>query len=102
MLNEELNRIKNLMGIEEQDDGAEASPESVASVSSPSSGGGSTGGKGQGYPTVTKWDSGVKRGKANPVGNTKWDLGLTRGKGNQLGVTKWDSGVTKGKGNTLL
>jgi hypothetical protein len=105
MLNEELNRIKTLMGIEEQEDGVESTPEPVASVPS-SGGGGSVGGGetggGQGYPTVTKWDSGVKRGKANPVGNTKWDLGLTRGKANQLGVTKWESGVTRGKGNTLL
>ena len=101
MLNEELDRIKTLMGIDEQEDGgADVAPEPAASA--PSSGGGDTGGGGQGYPTVTKWDSGVKRGKANPVGNTKWDLGLTRGKGNQLGVTKWESGVSRGKANTLL
>lgn len=37
------------------------------------------------YPTVTKWVSGV-----------------TRGKSNQIDLTKWESGVTRGKANTLL
>ena len=33
-----------------------------------SAGGGSGGGGGaKGYPTVTKWETGIKRGTANPV-----------------------------------
>ena len=37
---------------------------------------------------VTTWSGTVgaqlKRGKANPLGNTKWESGLTRGPANQL------------------
>jgi len=44
----------------------------------------STGGKNN----VTTWSGTVgaqlKRGKANPLGNTKWESGLTRGPANQL------------------
>lgn len=50
------------------------------------SGGASSGG-GSGYPTVTKWLTGVKRGKANPLmskDEPKWTTGLTRGKANTL------------------
>lgn len=38
------------------------------------------------YPTVTKWESGVTRGRANPIDFKK----------------KWESGIKKGRGNTLL
>jgi hypothetical protein len=49
-------------------------------------GGGETSGGGAGYPSVTKWETGVQRGPANPVGNTKWKDGykITRGKANTL------------------
>ncbi len=45
--------------------------------------GGSTGGA---YPQVTKWETGIKRGSANPVGNTKWkdSYQINRGKANTL------------------
>ena len=34
---------------------------------------------------VSSWESGVTRGKANPIDqNSKWDSGLTRGKANPL------------------
>lgn len=34
---------------------------------------------------VPKWESGLNRGKANPIGNqTKWESGLTRGHANSL------------------
>jgi len=40
---------------------------------------------GAGYPTVTKWESGVARSKGNPIDfKKKWESGLTRGKGNTL------------------
>ena len=47
------------------------------------SGGG--GGK-PGYPTVTKWESGVTRGPANQIGVTKWAdiVKINRGKANTL------------------
>lgn len=46
--------------------------------------GGATGGKG--YPTVTKWESGVTRGPANQIGVTKWKdiIKINRGKANTL------------------
>jgi hypothetical protein len=45
--------------------------------------GGSTGGA---YPQVTKWETGIKRGSANQVGNTKWkdSYQINRGKANTL------------------
>jgi len=58
------------------------------SSESPSSGGGDTGGGGSGYPSVTKWESGVTRGPANQVAITKWSdvVGNTikRGKSNPI------------------
>ena len=42
---------------------------------------------GGGYPAVTKWETGIKRGSANPLGNTKWKDSYT---------------ITRGKANTLL
>lgn len=47
----------------------------------------STGGGGKpGYPTVTKWESGVTRGPANQIGLTKWAdiVKINRGKANTL------------------
>lgn len=37
-------------------------------------------------PTMNKWESGVQRGKANPlmVSGQKWESGISRGKGNPL------------------
>lgn len=47
--------------------------------------GGGGGGK-PGYPTVTKWESGVTRGPANQIGLTKWAdiVKINRGKANTL------------------
>lgn len=49
-------------------------------------GGGGGGGSKGGYPTVTKWETGMKRGTANPVKLGKWKdvVTLTRGKANTL------------------
>ena len=55
-----------------------------------SAGGGSAagggGGSSTGYPTVTKWESGVTRGPANQIGLTKWKdiVKINRGKANTL------------------
>jgi hypothetical protein len=49
-------------------------------------GGGGAAGGGKGYPSVTKWETGIKRGTANPVKLGKWKdvVTLTRGKANTL------------------
>ena len=41
---------------------------------------------GGGYPTVTKWETGLTRGPANQIGLTKWrdTVKLNRGKANTL------------------
>ena len=56
--------------------------------SQPSAGTSNTQSGGQGYPQVTKWESGVQRGPSNQIGITKWSdvVGskLTRGKSNPL------------------
>ena len=59
-LNEQISRIKQMMLLDED-------------ASSPTA-----------TSTGSVWDSGVKRGKGNPVGNTKWESGITRGPGNPL------------------
>ena len=48
--------------------------------------GGAPAGGGEGYPAVTKWETGITRGLANPVKVGKWkDLYQTkRGKANTL------------------
>jgi hypothetical protein len=58
------------------------------STSSSSSDSGATGGGGTGYPSVTKWESGVTRGPANQITVSKWSdvVGgaINRGKANPL------------------
>jgi hypothetical protein len=44
----------------------------------------SSGGSSTGYPTVTKWETGLTRGPANPIGNKKREDKVTRGKANRL------------------
>jgi hypothetical protein len=60
--------------------------EQDASDASPTAGTSDKQSGGQGYPQVTKWESGVTRGPANPIGNTKWtdSYKITRGKANPL------------------
>ena len=59
-----------------------------SSDSQPSAGTSDTQSGGQGYPQVSKWESGVERGPGNQIGVTTWDdiVGskLTRGKANPL------------------
>jgi hypothetical protein len=69
----ELAQSKNEMGEQEGD--------AAAASTTTSSGGGA------GYPSVTKWETGIKRGAANQIGNTKWKDSYT---------------ITRGKANTLL
>lgn len=37
-----------------------------------------------GYPTVTKWETGLTRGPGNPIGNEKRQDKVNRGKANRL------------------
>jgi hypothetical protein len=61
-INEEISRIKSMMGLNEDASATSSTPTSTGSV----------------------WDSGVKRGPGNPVGNTTWQSNTTRGPGNPL------------------
>jgi hypothetical protein len=70
------NIISNHTELDEEDANT-VNPEPTAGTSTTQSGG-------TGYPEVGKWESGVTRGKANPIGNTKWESGITRGKANPL------------------
>jgi len=82
-------------GLNEQDTPPAAGGSTTSAPSTPS--------PPAGYPTVTKWETGLTRGKANQIGNTKWESGLTRGKANPVNnKEKWTTGVKRGKSNTLL
>lgn len=74
--------VKKRLEVSEQD--AATDP----SAAQPSAGTSAQQAGGQGYPEVSKWESGVERGAGNQIGITKWSdvVGnkLTRGKDNQL------------------
>ena len=60
---------------------------SDAELGEQESSGGGGGGSKPAYTTVTKWNTGIKRGKANPLmskDEKPWETGLVRGKGNTL------------------
>jgi len=79
----DIKRIKELMfgkDVEEETDDLDLEGEMTEEGEAASSGGGAS----TGYPTVTKWESGVTRGKANQIANNKWESGVTRGKANTL------------------
>jgi len=68
----------------------------------PSSGGGaSSGGETKSSSPMTKWESGVARGKGNQIANTVWSTGIGRGPANQVDNTKWSSDAKRGKANPL-
>jgi len=79
-LDSNISRIKNIMFFlekknEELDiDETEISEEGESTSTKTSTG----------YPTVTKWESGVTRGPANPIGNAKRQDKINRGKANTL------------------
>jgi hypothetical protein len=77
-LYKDIERIKKLMDLDDEENSIESefSEEEAAAATG--------GGASTGYPTVTKWESGVTRGKANPIANNKWESGVTRGKANTL------------------
>ena len=82
--------VKKNKPLDEQDAPAAApAPEPAAA---PSSGGGGGAAPSSGK-TPKKWETGLTRGKANPVGNTKWESGRTLGKTYMNDPNyKWTSG----------
>jgi hypothetical protein len=86
--------IKKNKPLDEQDAPA-AAPEPAAAA--PSSGGGGGAAPSGGGKTPKKWETGLTRGKANPVGNTKWESGRTLGKTYMNDPNyKWTSGRQMG------
>lgn len=87
-LTEDIKRIKELMFQDEEietdesidDETYEEMTEEGEETDTSSSGAGPS----QGYPTVTKWESGRVFGPTYKGPNAKWESGLTRGKANQL------------------
>ena len=86
--------VKKNKPLDEQDAPAAApAPEPAAA---PSSGGGGGAAPSSGK-TPKKWETGLTRGKANPVGNTKWESGRTLGKTYMNDPNyKWTSGRQMG------
>jgi hypothetical protein len=82
--------VKKNKPLDEQD-----APEAAPAAAPAPSGGESSGGGGK---TPKKWESGLTRGKANPVGNIKWESGRTLGKTYMNDPKyKWTSGRQMGK-----
>jgi hypothetical protein len=94
-LNEEISRLKEIMGIEGgpngpadkgpegYDDSCDCYPDEVieAELDEDEEGGESA----PSSPSMSKWESGVQRGKGNPIETgSKWESGLQRGKGNPI------------------
>jgi hypothetical protein len=96
-LNEEISRLKEIMGLEEVPNGpADKGPEGYddscdcypddedvteGEIEEQDEGGESS----SSSSTMSKWDSGVQRGKGNPIETgSKWESGLQRGKGNPI------------------
>ena len=73
--------------VEADSDTSASSSTDAASAASSSQSSGTQTGK-AGYPTVDKWESGITRGPANPIGVAKWadvvGAKLTRGHANPL------------------
>ena len=97
-LKEDISRIKEVMGIDEEpnspmykgpegyDDGCDCYPDDDeiddidGEIDEQNDGDSAPSG-----PSMTTWETGVTRGKANPIDATStWDPGINRGKGNPL------------------
>ena len=86
--------IKKNKPLDEQD--APAAAPAPEPATAPSSGGGGGAAPSSGK-TPKKWETGLTRGKANPVGNTKWESGRTLGKTYMNDPNyKWTSGRQMG------
>lgn len=99
-LNEEIYRLKEIMGLEEvpndagseepegYDNSCDCYPEDQdvidGEIDEEDEGGGGES-SAPSSPSMGKWETGVSRGKANPIdASTKWETGITRGKGNPV------------------
>ena len=97
LLKEDISRIKEIMGLEEgpnspaykgpegYDDGCDCYPDdedvTEGEIDEQEDGGEPA----PSGPAMDKWETGVTRGKANPIDTTsKWESGITRGKGNPV------------------
>jgi len=100
-LNEEILRLKEIMGIEDDpngsaykglegyDDSCDCYPEDEEVIDGEIEEQGEEGGSSEpsapSSPTMSKWETGVVRGKGNPIDqNSKWESGINRGKANPL------------------
>ena len=76
------NSVNQRVKVNEQDSGTDPSAQQPSAGTSQQQGGG------QGYPEVTKWESGIERGAANQIAVTKWSdivgASIKRDKANQL------------------
>ena len=98
-LNEEISRLKEIMGIDEgsngpvyegpegYDDSCDCYPDDQdvveGEIDEEDEGGSES--SAPSSPSMGKWESGVSRGKANSIDSTsKWETGITRGKGNPV------------------
>ena len=89
LLKEDISRIKEIMGLDEWLDGYDESCDCYPDDEDVNEGEiDEQEGEGEPAPSgpaMDTWNSGVSRGKANPVGNdTKWETGIERGKGNPV------------------
>jgi hypothetical protein len=88
LLEENILRIKEMMGIEEipnVSEYEEMEEESQDGEIEEQEGGGSETSSAPSSPSMNKWETGLTRGKANPIDQTsKWETGIQRGKGNPV------------------
>jgi hypothetical protein len=97
LLNEDISRIKEIMGIDEgpngpaykgpegYDDSCDCYPDdeevNEGEIDEQEEGGEPA----PSGPAMSTWETGLTRGKANPIDDTtKWESGINRGKGNPV------------------
>ena len=96
-INEDIDRIKKIMGIDEgsngpaykgpegYDDSCDCYPEDEDVVEGEIEEEEEGGDSAPSSPSMDKWETGLNRGKANPIDATsKWETGIQRGKGNPV------------------
>lgn len=97
LLKEDISRIKEIMGIEEgdntptykkpegYDESCDCYPDDdvkESEIDEQEEGGGESA---PSSPSMDKWETGLSRGKANPIDQaSKWESGVERGKGNPI------------------
>ena len=96
LLKEDISRIKEIMGLEEgpngpvykgpegYDDSCDCYPDDE-DVNEGEIGEQEDGGEAPSGPAMDTWNTGLTRGKANPIDTTsKWETGITRDKANPV------------------